>query len=123
MKRIWLGVGLLAFLLGLGVFTTWNMERIHAPLCQKLEQAGQTPDWNLAAAQGQAAQEQWEGSRRFTAGVAEHEDVDQIDSLFAQLEVYRSRGDVTAHAATCACLSQALTALREAQRLTWWNLL
>lgn len=123
MKRIWIGIGLLSLLLALGILASRQMEQTHQQICDQLKQACETSQWEEAAALGESAQRQWSQNRHFTASLADHGDVDQIDGLFAQLEVYRRHEDSLSYAATCAYLSEAITALQEAHRLTWWNLL
>ena len=63
-------------------------------------------------------------NQRFTpVRFSEGYDMDEVDRLFAQLEVYRRRGDTLSHAGTCAYLSEAVTAIKEVHRFRWWNLL
>ena len=123
MKRIWLGIGLLLLLMAIGQGVSWKMDHLHETTCLQLRQAVEATQWEKATALGHAAQTQWEAHRRFTASLADHQEVDQIDALFAQLEVYRTQGDTLSHASTCAHLEEAITALQETHRLTWWNLL
>lgn len=123
MKRIWIGLGLLGLLLVLGFVTSNKMEHVHTAISHRLEQAVETAVWEEAAALSQEAEAQWQQHSHFTASLADHEHIDQIDSLFAQLKVYRSNADALSHAATCAYLAESVTALKEAHRLTWWNLL
>ena len=123
MKRIWIGLGLLGLLLVLGFATAGRMEHIHNDISHRLERAAETEVWEEAAALSREAEQQWQQHSHFTASVADHEDIDQIDGLFAQLAIYRSQADPLSHAATCAYLAEAVTALKEAHQLTWWNLL
>jgi hypothetical protein len=123
MKRIWLGLGLLVLLLVLGLTITRQMDQVHSDIADGLEKAARSENWTQAISQGQQARAQWEEHRRFTASFSEHKNIDQIDSLFAQLEVYENRADALSHAATCAYLSKAISALLDTHRLTWWNLL
>ena len=123
MKRIWIGLGLLGLLLVLGLFTIRQMDRVHLGIVDALEQAAREPQWEQALSLGQDALQKWKQHRHFTASLSEHDSIDQIDSLFAQLEVYQKEKDPISHAATCAYLSEAISALLDAHRLTWWNLL
>lgn len=123
MKRIWLGLGLLAALLVLGFITIRQMDRVHLGIVDELEQAAREPQWEQAVSLSQEALQKWKQHRHFTASFSEHDNIDQIDSLFAQLEVYQHEKDPLSHAATCAYLSEAISALLDAHRLTWWNLL
>jgi len=49
--------------------------------------------------------------------------MDEIDSLFAQLEVFRQAGLWGDFSACCRRLSRLIEAMAEAHSLTWWNLL
>lgn len=123
MRRIWFGVGVLVFLLVLGFGTSALMERIHTPISRLLLDASRQEDFSRACRLSQQAEKHWQKHRRFTASLSEHQELDRIESLFAQLEVSRHRGDSLGHATTCAALSKDLSALVDVHQLTWWNLL
>lgn len=123
MKRIWIGLGLMGLLLGLGLLTARRMERVQTAVSHRLALAAQATQWEEATALSREAEAQWQQHRRFTAALANHNDMDEVDRLFAQLEVYRRRGDTLSHAGTCAYLSEAVTAIKEVHRFRWWNLL
>lgn len=123
MKRIWIGIGLLMGLLVLGFVASNQMVRVHLGIAKQLEQAAQEPQWEQAVSLSREAKEAWHRHRSFTASLSEHDNIDQIDSLFAQLEVYQTQADPLSHASACAYLSEAISALLDAHRLTWWNLL
>ena len=126
MKRSWFGAGLLAILLALGLLTTWGMARCHDPISRDLEQAAQaalSEDWDRAAALAEQAGDRWQACWRLSAAVADHEPMEEIDSLFAQLEVYQQVRDSRAVASLCAELSQRVGNMLEAHQCSWWNLL
>lgn len=126
MKRLWIGIGILAALLGAGLWAMFSMDHIHSAISEELEQAAQTVQdsgWEEAAALTDSAKEDWETHWRFSAALADHSSIDQIDGLFAQLKVYEDRRDTTSYAAACAQLAQMVSALEEGHRLSWWNLL
>ena len=126
MKRLWIGIGLLAAIIILGFWTSCRMEDIHTSISSDLRraaQAAQSEQWDTADRLGQATQAQWQESWDFSAILADHTLLDEIDGLFAQAEVYRKNRDAVRYAAFCARLSTAIDALQEAHRLSWRNLL
>ena len=82
-----------------------------------------TQSWEEAITIVRSAQAQWQQKRQLIAAFSDHADVDGVDQIFAQLEVYQRYGSRLDHAAACAQLSEALLNLAEAHALTWWNLL
>ena len=123
MKRIWLGVGLLVALLVVGVALMQITNRQMETLSQAVEKASETQSWEEAITIVRSAQAQWQQKRQLIAAFSDHADVDGVDQIFAQLEVYQRYGSRLEHAAACAQLSEALLNLVEAHALTWWNLL
>ena len=126
MKRLWVGVGLLLFLLGIGVFTAVSMRRVHAPVSELLAQASQAAmeeDWESAASLSGEAESKWQNHWRATASVADHEPMEEIDSLFAELKVYLQTREDVHFAACCQNLSKLTKAVGEAHAINWWNLM
>lgn len=126
MKRFWIGVGLMLFFLVLGILLTLSFQRIHAPLAQTLERASQQAiagDWDMAKSLAQDARQRWDKYRNFTAAVADHEPMEEMEGLFFQLEVYKALARKGEFAAICIQLSQMASAMDESQKLTWWTLL
>lgn len=126
MGRFWLGVCLLAVFLVLGLWVSYSMDDIHQSIAQTLEEASDlTLSGNLedGKAMVRQARADWENHWHGTASVADHEPMDEIDGLFAQLEVYGKTGQSGDFAAYCARLSKLVTAVGEAHGLSWWNLL
>ena len=123
MRRIWIGVGILLALLAVGILVMRTADRQLGGVSETLKQASEVPHWDQAVALAQAAQKDWRRSWQLMAALADHTDMDGIDELFAQLEVYQQHRAETDHAATCARLSEAIRDLAENHRLTWWNLL
>lgn len=125
-RRFWLGVGILVLFLGLGLGVTWGMDAIHAPAEQALTQAaqkaldGQTEEAVLLARQ---AHSHWDRYRKLTAGVADQSPMDEVDTLFAEMEVYAQTEDREHFAACCAQLAYLVSSMSDAHALTWWNLL
>lgn len=125
MKRFLIGVALLAVLLLCGVLSTIDLSQSFEPMAEQLQRASRAAldeNWQDAQALTQMVQQQWLGHWTFTAVFSDHEPMEQIDGLFAQLEVY-SEKEQTTYAALCARLAQELTDLGEDHIFTWWNLL
>ncbi len=126
MKRCWIGIGLLVLFLAAGLWVMAEMDTAHRRISRDLEQAveqtlsGETEQGVLLA---QQAKQHWEDARRGTACVADHEPMEEIDSLFARLEVYAREGQALEFAACCARLSALVQAMGEAHSLQWWNIL
>ena len=126
MRRLWLGIGLLLAFFALGVFTAAGMQRIHEPVAEDLHRAAQAAldeHWQAAEECSKRAQSAWDGYWRMTAAVADHEPMEQIDSLFAELKIYAQEREAEHFAACCANLSTLTRAMGEAHTINWWNLL
>lgn len=126
MKRFWIGAALLLVLAAMGIGSAVAMARIHGPISETLTlaaAAAQSGDAEKAEALAESARAKWEKNRKFSASCADHEPMEDIDSLFAAMEVYRQQGDTTEFAAACAQLSRLTKAMGDAHALNWWNLL
>jgi len=126
MKRMWFGAALLAALLGLGIGISIFMKQAHGPGSEYLKQAAvlaQEENWPEARKQYAYAREKWEKKWRVTASIADHEPMDQVDGLFAQLAVYAQQEDVPSFSSGCAHLAALLESFGNSNMLSWWNLL
>lgn len=126
MKRLLLGIGLLALLPVLGLWASNHLSDIHGKLSDTLAQAAElalTGAPEEGAALAEQAQQQWEGYWHKVASMADHAPMDEIDGLFAQLKAYAKAGLREDFAAICAQLSKHINAIGEAHSLSWWNLL
>ena len=126
MKRLWLGAGLLLLFLLLGILLTFSFSRIHRPMADTLGSAAKQAlegQWEAACADARNARERWEKYRNFTAAVADHAPLEEMDALFSQIEVYIRMNWQGEFAALCMQLSQMAAAMEESQALTWWTLL
>ena len=90
MKRSWIGFILLLVLLAGGIAATWGMAKCHEPIARDLENAAKTA-LQGDMAQGEAlmlqAREAWGRSRHLGACFADHTPMEEIDALFAEVEV------------------------------------
>ena len=126
MKRIWIGVVLLGVLLIGGIGTGEFMERAHIPVARDVQRAGELAlqgEWTLAQALVKRGQDRWEEKWPVTAAIADHEPMDEIDALFAQLKTYEKTRDPAAYSALCGHLGSLLEALSQGHRCKWWNLM
>jgi len=125
-RRFYLGIGLLAVFLAVGIWITVFMGNIHAPLARQLEQAAEealTGDLQTGKNLMEQTRKSWEDKWKLTAAVADHSAMDEIDSLFAQTAAYARAEQPAAFAAYCSRLAELLRAMAEAHGLQWWNVL
>lgn len=124
--RLYIGIGLLAVILALGICLTVAFSFLHEPLSEQLDQAKNAAiagDWKKATALAEDARAKWMKFRHFTAAVADHEPLERMDSLFARLEVLGKLKEEDEFAADCAELARLASAMAESQAIPWWNLL
>ena len=126
MKRLWIGLGVLAVLLAMGLWVSAAMEWTHVVMVQQLQQASRAAmaeDWPAALEAAQQAQGHWNKHRRWIAAFADHTPMDEIEGSFAEMEVYAQDREKQHFAATCARLAQLAEAMGESHAVSWWNLL
>ena len=126
MKRCWFGLILLLVLLLGCAWSSGYMSKVHSPLSETAMEAADFAlegDWGNAMTLAGRIRTQWENRWGIVAAFADHEPMEQINSLFAQLEIYGRSGDAQNFAAVCAQLSEDTKAIGEAHSFTWWNLL
>ncbi len=126
MKRLWLGIGIMAVLLVLSLWIQEGMCRLHEPMAQDLEQAAQAAldgDWEQAQSLSQKAQKTWNRTHVLTASVADHSPMDELDMLFAELPVFAREQEAVHFAATCRSAAQMAQAMAQAHTFTLWNFL
>lgn len=126
MNRFMLGVVILAIFLMLGLGVAWGMDEMHLDVSDHLSLAARqviSGDWEAGVSLAKQAKEDWEKNWQKTACVADHAPMDEIDSLFAELQAFEKPEEAVHYAATCAQLSVLVEAMADAHRLSWWNLL
>lgn len=125
-KHFWTGAGILAVLLILSVCITLAMKNAHAPGAEAFRQASELAlDGELEQGKQRAdtGRQQWYKSRTFTACVADHSPMDQVEDLLAEMEVFAKAEDAEHFAACCNQLAKALEAMYDAHTFNLWNLL
>jgi len=126
MKRMWIGIGILLALLAMGIALTTAFNSLHLPLAHKLNAAAEAAlagDWDTAEQSTRQCREHWDSCRRLTASFADHEPLEEMDGLLAQLEIWLWLREPEEFAVTAAEISSLARAIAEAQSLTWWSLL
>lgn len=126
MNQVRIGSFLLIFLLALGLFVQGKMEAIHRPTARLLLGASEEAlqeHWDEAHDLSQQAQEAWRRRWRFSAALADHQPMEEIDGLFARLTAADHFRDTQEYAATCRELARRIQAMADAHTLHWWNLL
>ena len=126
MARGWLGAGILAVFLILGIVIAGQMDDAHLPTGELLSQAAEMTldgDFEGAVALGMEAKARWDKQWNGTAAVADHSPMDEVDALFAEMEIYAKTGEEPHFAACCKELAQRVQSVADAHRFSWWNLL
>ena len=126
MKRLWIGIAFLALLLAGGFGINAGMDNLQKEISQQLDAACQTAlagDLEQAAVQANGAREVWEQYRNLVAAVTDHEPMEEMDTLFAQLPIYYETDSSLNFAAVCSDLSLLMQAIGENQALKWWGVL
>ena len=126
MNRLWIGIGILVILLALGIGLLWGSMVFFEELSAELTRAGDLAlagNWSDATATAQKCRAQWERYRRFWASFTDHEPVEEMQTLFSQLEVYRQQQLAVDFATVCRHLSQLADAIDESHSLRWWSVL
>lgn len=125
MKRSILGLIMLLILLILGIFTTGYMQKCHEDVLRTLQTAvtcAEAGNWQQATFALRTAEDAWERQWGITAALSDHEPMEKINDLFAQLDIYAKAEDPVRFTAVCARLKEALDAIGEAHSVVWWNL-
>ena len=126
MKRMWIGIGLLAGILIAGIWLWVSLGSLHGRLSDDLTQAAELArqeNWQEATAVVGDARARWEKHRYTTAAFTEHAPLEQMDTLFAELEIYAKEQLSTEYAVVCIQLSRLAEAVEESLSLKWWSLL
>lgn len=126
MGKGWLGAGLLAVFLIFGICLSVAADKACLPTEELLEQAAErtlSGDFDGGIALGKKAQARWQGQWNAIAAIADHEPMDEVDALFAEMEVYASTDEQPHFAACCKELARRVRSFADVHRFTWWNVL
>jgi hypothetical protein len=126
MKRLWIGIAFLALLLAGGFGISAGMDHLQKDISQQLSTACQTAltgDLEQASIRANGAKTVWEQYRKLVAAVTDHEPMEEMDTLFAQLPIYYETDSPLNFAAVCSDLALLIQAIGENQALKWWGVL
>ncbi len=126
MERGYIGAGILVVFLILCFVAAVAIDNAQQPTCALLTQAADMTlagDFDGAIPLAMEAKSRWEKAWNGTAVVADHSPMDDVDALFAEMEIYAQTGEEPHFAACCRELSQRLEAVADAHRFSWWNVL
>ena len=116
---------LAALLIGGIVSSSW-VRWVQEPITDGLElaaEAGALENWEQAKTLCDAARQRWEAYRHALAAVMDHRPMEEIDSLFGEMDFYRQAKNSALFSGICQRLSRMTQALGEALSFSWWNLL
>lgn len=126
MKRMWVGIGFLLVIFAVGCCLSVAFDRVHRPLSRDLEEASRCAlegDWETAGTLTEKAEGEWKKLRGLTAAAADHEPMEEVDALFAQLQAPLQERDGTVFAVLCIRLASLCDAMADSQAVHWWSLL
>ena len=126
MKRMWIGLFFLVFLLAAGIailLVTQNFHRAFSETMEEAAEAAMDGRWEDAREQAGKGRAQWESYRKLLASFTDHEPVEEAVSLFSQLSLYEQEQYGVDFAAICMELSHLSEAIGEASGIKWWSIL
>ena len=126
MKKLWLGLGLLAALLALGLgslrLLTARSGRAEAGLALAAEAAG-AGDMAMACEYAAQVRQYWQDALPAVDAVTSHEETDEIRRCLAELLAEGRSGRREEFLALCARLRAMTAHLAEMERPRWYNIL
>ena len=126
MRKFIIGITVLSLLLIAGLFVANATEEMYAHIIDLLKDGAQNAlsgSFQIAKAQAEKAKVLWDKQKNATATVADHTPMEEIDHLFAEMEIYAKAEEKPHFAAVCKELSRRIRAVAEAHRFSWWNVL
>ena len=124
MRRGIAGLALLALLLAGGGLLWLGAEKSLGPAEAMLTEAAQAgEDWEKISALTREARAEWEDCRIFSGLLFSQSSVEEIDGIFARLNLWQQRREPGAFASDCLLLAGKLRALADSQSLKPLHLL
>lgn len=122
MGRFRIGAALLAILLAAGLWAQGRMMAVHMPIADAMEaaaDAAMSGSWEEAESHVRTAQSKWLDARLLTAALADHQPLEDIECLLAQLPVYAASDQPDSFAAACRDAARKIRAVADAHHLHW----
>lgn len=126
MKYFWTPALVLAALLTASFWNAGQIESDVAPWREAVESAvsaAERDDWSAALTAVRDARDDWYDHHAYFHIVIAHDELDQVDALFAKAESYAVEHDMPEFRAEAAELLEQLDILVETQKLTVRNVL
>lgn len=125
MKRIWFGAVLLVILLILGIISSTLMEHLQQEQVARLDRAAELVtegDWAAARALASEAKQEWDRTQLLIAALCDHQIMDHVEGLFAQMEIFSTTRSAPSFGSTCVYLARQLEALGSSHSFTLENI-
>ena len=126
MKYFWIPLALLALLLGASLANARLVETEVEPWREAIESSvasAESGDWEAARRAVRGARESWEAHKVYLHIVTAHDELDQVDLLFASAENFAKEEDMAEFRAEASELVVQLGIIVELQKLTLRNAL
>ena len=126
MKRLWIGVVILALILSAGIGMLLFSADFYRAFSSTLEAAkafALADNWSAAVEKADEADALWQRHHRFLSAFTDHEPVEEIDLLLSHLEIYENHRMSADFADICESLSHLCEAISESHNLKWWSIL
>lgn len=126
MRRLWIGLGLLLGLLAIGLGLLVFSEGFFREFSANLEEAARlsmAEDWPAAVEKAEKSRAMWQRYYRFFSATTDHEPIEEVQELFARLELYSRERIAVDFSAVCRSLSKLAEAINESHNLRWWSIL
>ena len=114
------------FLLVLGIGSSTLLEQTQPIQAQRLDRAASLAaegDWVAARALLAETKQKWEQERAWLASLCTHEEMDHLEGLFAQLEVFSEARSASSFSSTCVYLARQLESMAVSHSLSVENFL
>ena len=126
MRRLWIGLGLLLGLLAISLGLLFFSEGFFDAFSANLEEAAElalAEDWSAARSKAEESQVMWQRCYRFFSAATDHGPIEDVQELFALLEIYARTQRGVEFASVCRSLSNLAEAINESHNLRWWSIL
>ncbi len=126
MRRLWIALALLAFLLGASLTNAWYAQRLTGDMREGLSQAqhlAEQGDWGRAEALTRQVYEDWQNHHFYFHTFMRHSDTDQVLRAFRTVLEYLQLQEPDQYNAANADLVAQLELLAEMEQATVVNVL
>ena len=126
MRRLWVALALLAFLLGASLTNAWYAQRLTGDMREGLSQAqhlAEQGDWGRAEALTRQVYEDWQNHHFYFHTLMRHSDTDQVLRAFRTVLEYLQLQEPDQYNAANADLVAQLELLAEMEQATVVNVL